>query len=141
MLGFSCLESLRQFGLDYAWQETATSAEQERDILLATLLLQTTALTPHPATSTSAFTELCNNPDNARLLGINSHADATWFLQEGMTALAGVVALQAEIMQLMGGPETGDTDKSPSTIPDILRQRLARAAAVGYRLDKFQRLG
>jgi hypothetical protein len=145
MLGFSddthCLAYLRQFGLDYAWQEIATSAEQERDIFLTTLLMQTTELSPHPATSGSAFAELCNDPDNARLLGINSHADETWFLQEGMTVLAGVIALQAELMQLMGEAEAGVTDRSSAAIPDILRQRLARAAAVGYRLDNFLRLG
>jgi hypothetical protein len=148
MLGFSddthCLAYLRQFGLDYAWQEIATSAEQERDIFLTTLLMQTTELSPHPATSASAFAELCNDPDNSRLLGINTHADETWFLREGMTALAGVVALQAELiqlMQLMGEAEAGVTDRSSAAIADILRQRLARAAAVGYRLDKFLSLG
>ncbi|MCK4509500.1 MAG: hypothetical protein KAU27_13200, partial [Desulfuromonadales bacterium] len=145
MLGFSddthCLQGLRQFGLDYAWQEIATSAEQERNIFLTTLLMQTTTLSPHPATSASAFAELCNNPDNARLLGINSHADETWFLQEGMTALAGIVALQAELMQLMRCSEARVTGRASTTIPGILRQRLARAAAVGYRLDKFLRLG
>ena len=58
-----------------------------------------------------------------------------------MAALAGVVALQAEIMQLMTQPEAEITDTSATAIPDILRQRLARAAAVGYRLDKFLNLG
>jgi hypothetical protein len=57
-----------------------------------------------------------------------------------MTALVGIVALQAEIMQLIQGVETGDTDKLSSAAPDILRQRLARAAAVGYQLDKFLNL-
>ncbi len=136
-----CLRYLRQFGLDYAWQEIATSAEQERDVFLATLLMQTSVLSPHPATNESAFATLCNDPDNAGLLGINSHADETWFMQEGMAALAGVVALQAEIMQLMTQPEAESTDTSATTIPDILRQRLVRAAAVGYRLDKFLNLG
>ncbi len=145
MLGFSddtrCLEYLCQFGLDYAWQEIATSAEQEREIFLTTLLMQTTELSPHPATSASAFAELCNDPDNSKLLGINTHADETWFLREGMTALAGVVALQAELMQLMRATEAARTDRFSATIADILRQRLARAAAVGYRLDKFLSLG
>jgi len=91
--------------------------------------------------SASAFTELCNNPENSRLLGINSHAGQNWFLQEGMTALAGVVALQAEIMSLTKGSKT-ETSRAPaSTSSGILRQRLARAAAIGYRLDKFLSLG
>ena len=91
--------------------------------------------------SESAFTELCNNPDNSRLLGINSHADERWFLQEGMTALAGVVALQAEIMPLTKDSKAEKSSASANTSSDILRQRLARAAAVGYRLDKFLSLG
>jgi glycosidase len=145
MLGFSddneCLACLCQFGLDYAWQESATSPAQERDIFLATLLLQTTGLSPHPANDEAVFTALCNDPVNGSLLGINSHADETWFLQEGMTALAGVVALQDEIMRLLNASEAEKTSASPRSTPDILRQRLARAAAVGYRLDKFLRLG
>jgi glycosidase len=135
------MESLRRFGLDFAWQESATTTEQERNIFLANLLLQTVTLTPHPATCEAAFTELCNDPGNARLLNINRHADETWFSQEGMTALAGGVALQAGIMQLLRKNEGKSTDKRAVVIADILRQRLARAAAVGYRLDKFLRLG
>ena len=145
MLGVSddneCLECLRQFGLDYAWQESVTSPEQERDVFLATLLMQTATQSPHPAMSESAFTQLCNNPDNSRLLGINSHADESWFLQEGMTALTGVIALQAEIMHLLSASGAEKTSASPGSIPGLLRQRLARAAAVGYRLDKFLSLG
>ncbi|MGK2904918.1 MAG: alpha-amylase family glycosyl hydrolase [Desulfuromonadales bacterium] len=140
MLGFpdgtDGLECLRRFGLDYAWQESITSAEQEREVFLATLLMQTAAQTCHPATSEAAFAELCNDPVNTRLLGINSHADKTWFLQEGMTAVAGAIALQAEIMSLINGGKDGGA-KAASSIAEILRQRLARAAGVGYRLDKF----
>ena len=145
ILGFSdgsdCLHCLRRFGLDYAWQESTTSASQERDVFLATLLMQTAALAPHPATSEATFAELCNDPVNAALLGINRHAGTTWFLQEGMTALAGVIALQAEILQLMSTTRSESSKDSASIIAEILRQRLARAAAVGYRLDKFLRIG
>jgi hypothetical protein len=137
----SIMETLRRFGLDFAWQESATTTEQERDFFLATLLLQTATLSPHPATCEAAFAELCNDPGNARLLNINRHADETWFSQEGITALAGIVALQAEIMQLQRKNEEKRTDKPAVVIADILRQRLARAAAVGYRLDKFLNLG
>jgi len=145
MLGLSddycCLQYLRRFGLDYAWQESTTSAEQQRDVFLATLLMQTSGLTPHPATSEKRFAELCNDPDNTGLLGINSHAGKTWFLQEGMTALAGAIALQAEIMHLMSEDGEADAKVSASATAEVLRQRLALAAAVGYRLDKFLRLG
>jgi glycosidase len=140
-LGFSddanCLESLRRFGLDYAWQDSVTSTVQERDVFLAILLMQTAALTPHPAISDAGFAALCNDPGNAGLLGINDHAGKTWFLQEGMTALAGAISLQAEITQLMTTDQTAGGKGSASAAAEILRQRLARAAAVGYRLDKF----
>ncbi len=137
----SCLETLRRFGLDFAWQESATTAEQERDIFLAILLLQTTTLAPHPATCDVTFAELCNDPENARLLGVNRHANETWFSQKGMTALAGIVALQSGLIQILGEKSATSTDISSAVISDILRQRQARAAAVGYRLDKFLRLG
>ena len=58
-----------------------------------------------------------------------------------MTALASIVALQAGIMQFLRKIEEERTDKPAVVIADILRQRQARAAAVGYRLDKFLRLG
>jgi len=103
--------------------------------------MQTSALSPHPATCDAAFAELCNDPGNAGLLGTNVHAGESWFSQEGMTALAGSVALQAEIAQLMSKSAAEKADKSAVAIADILRQRLARAAAVGYRLDKFLHLG
>ncbi len=136
-----CLELLRRFGLDYAWQESASSTRQEQEVFLAMLLLQTSALSPHPATSESAFSELCNAADNSRLLGINTHAYETWFSREGMTALAGVVALQAEVIQATKKFSTTSETGAASVISAILRQRLARAAAAGYRLDKFLRLG
>lgn len=145
MLGCSddarCLECLHSFGLDYAWRESATSAEQERDVFLTSLLMLASTRQPHPATSEASFAELINNPDHAGLLGINRHADQTWFTQEGMTVLAGVLALQAEIMQLMSRNETVDSQGSTIHVSDILRRRLARAAAAGYRLDKFLDLG
>jgi hypothetical protein len=135
------LESLRRFGLDFAWQESATSTEQERTIFLTNLLLQTATLSPHPATCEAAFAKLCKKPENAKLLNINRHADETWFSREGLTALAGIVALQSEIMQLLRKAEEETTAEPAVVIADILRQRLARAAAVGYRLDKFLYLG
>ncbi len=137
----SVMETLSRFGLDFAWQESATTTEHRRNVFLATLLLQTATLSPHPATCDTAFAELCNDPGNARFLNINKHADETWFSQEGITALAGVVALQAEIMQFPRRKDGKRTDEQAVIIADILRQRLARAAAVGYRLDKFLLLG
>jgi hypothetical protein len=91
---------------------------------------------PHPAVDAQAFAPLCQDRDNSRFLGVNRHQEQTWFLQEGMTALAGAIALQAGILQLRA-----DQGKEVPTIStaaaEHLRQRLARAAAVGYRLDKF----
>jgi glycosidase len=135
--GFRCLECLGHLGLNYSWQESATSAEQERTVFLTQLLMKTATQAPHAATCDAAFAALCNDPDNAGLLGINVHAGQSWFLKEGMSALAGVVALQAEILKLSHKRMTADPSSSVDVIPELLRQRLARAAAVGYRLDKF----
>jgi glycosidase len=136
-----CLELLRQFGLDFAWHESATNVNQEREVALAILLMQTATLVPHPAHDSAAFTHLCQAPENSRLLDINAHEGKVWFSREGMTAMAGAVALQARMSSFIGhdGAEAPDT---PSTATaEALRQRLARAAAVGYRLDKFLHLG
>ena len=139
--GTRCLQQLRQFGLDYAWQVSAASIDQERDIFLAMTLLGTTDLSPHPANSEPAFASLCRDPANAGLLGINTHAGTTWFVEEGMASLAGAVALQAGIMPLIHQQTQGRAKGPATAIAGVLRQRLARAAAVGYRLDKFLRLG
>jgi glycosidase len=139
--GIHCLQYLRQFGLDHAWQLSAASIDQERDRLLAMTLLETTDLSPHPSSSESAFASLCRASANAGLLGINTHAGTTWFVEEGMATLAGAVALQAGIIPLIH-QRAEVYAKAPATaIAEVLRQRLARAAAVGYRLDKFLRLG
>jgi glycosidase len=135
-----CLTWLRRFGLDYAWQEHASSPEQQRDYAITSVLMQTSTSYPHPADSAAAFAELCTSPALTGLLGINTHAGSTWFLQEGMTALAGAVALQAAIIPL-DQPEAAPGKAATAEIAGILRQRLARAAAVGYRLDKFLHLG
>jgi hypothetical protein len=131
-----CFELLRSFGLDFAWQESATSEDQNRVVFLATLLTKTDNLQPHPALDAYAFTQLCQDRDNRRVLGVNSHNEQTWFLQERMTAFAGTLALQAGIMQLGRVQEIGITDAT-ELAAECLRRRLARAAAVGYRLDKF----
>ncbi len=139
--GTRCLQTLRNFGLDYALQESAATAEQERDIFITLTLLQTADLAPHPASSESAFARLCSDPVNAGLLGINTHAGTTWFVQEGMATLAGAVALQAGIAPLLCPVEKDRSMGPANLIAEVLRQRLARAAAIGYRLDKFLRLG
>ena len=139
-LGFSdesrCFEVFGSYGLDFAWQESAASEDQRRTVFLATLLTKTADMQPHPAVDAQAFAPLCQDRDNSRFLGVNRHQEQTWFLQEGMTALAGAIALQAGILQLRA-----DQGKEVPTIStaaaEHLRQRLARAAAVGYRLDKF----
>jgi glycosidase len=135
--GVQLVELLWSLGLHYAWQESSSSPEQRRAVCLVPLLLETATQTPHPATCDAAFAKLCTTPDNAGLLGINMHANETWFLQEGMTTLAGGVALQAAITALREKSTTAATEETLSGIAEVLRQRLARAAAVGYRLDKF----
>ncbi len=50
-------------------------------------------------------------------------------------------SFQGRIMQLLSKNEAASTDTSAEVISDMLRRRLARAAAVGYRLDKFLDLG
>jgi glycosidase len=136
-----CLDFLCQHGLDFAWQESATEAGYENDVFLTLLLMQTATLVPHPANDAAAFTQLCQAPENAKFLGINTHNDQNWFSQEGMTALVGIVALQAEILPLIGQDKAVTSGTSTVVISELLRQRLARAAAVGYRLDKFLHLG
>lgn len=91
---------------------------------------------PHPAADAKVFTQLCQEADIGRFLGVNKHANQTWFLQERMTALAGAVALQAGVMQLQAS-HNKQVSVTSSSAAEQLRQRLARAAAVGYRLDKF----
>ena len=131
-----CVEVFRSFGLDFAWQESAAAEDQARTVFLATLLTKTAGMQPHPAVDAHTFTHLCQDRDNRKFLGVNKHEDQTWFLQEGMTALAGAVALQAGVMQLRAG-QGKEVDAISAAAAEHLRQRLARAAAVGYRLDKF----
>ena len=104
------------------------------------LLMQTPTQPLHPATNDPAFAELVTDPKNAGLLGINHHAGQSWFAKEGLAALAGAVALQAALMQLMSPDSTVKPKVMATLIPERLRERLARAAAVGYRLDKFLHL-
>ena len=139
--GAQCLEVLRRFGCDYAWQELATTADQERDVFIATLLMKISADSQHPATCEAAFEKLCHDPGNTNLIGINKHAGETWFSREGMTALIGAVALQADIMQRVAVNPAGNAGPPTTAVHDLFRRRLARAAAVGYRLDKFLNLG
>ena len=135
-----CLDLLRGFGLDFAWQESAASQAQTRDVFLGMLLMQTPALPLHPATNDPAFAEFVTDPKNAGLLGINRHAGQSWFAKEGLAALAGSVALQATLMLISSPDITEQTKVMATLIPERLRERLARAAAVGYRLDKFLHL-
>ena len=136
-----CLELLQRFGLDFAWRESASSPAQETEVFLGMLLLQLPAGSLHPATSDPAFAELVTDPRLAGLLGVNSHAGQRWFSQEGLAALAGAVALQAALMSLLYPRDAAEPETVESLIPERLRERLARAAAVGYRLDKFTQLG
>jgi hypothetical protein len=136
-----CLELLTSFGLDFAWRESASSPAQTTDVFLAMLLLQTPASPLHPAISDQLFAELFTDPQNSRLLGINHHAGQSWFSREGLASLAGAVALQAALMPLASLSSIEEPDITAALISERLRERLARAAAVGYRLDKFLHLG
>jgi glycosidase len=139
-LGFSdesrCFEVFGSYGLDFAWQESAALEDQDRTVFLATLLTRTAGMQPHPAIDAQAFAQLCQSHDNSKFLGVNRHEEQTWFLQECMTALAGAIALQAGILQLRTG-QGKEVTAIATAAAEHLRQRLARAAAVGYRLDKF----
>ncbi len=136
-----CLDLLRRFGLDFAWQESSTSQAETRDVFLGMLLMQIPAQPLHPATSDPVFAEFVTDPKNAGLLGINHHAGQSWFAKEGLAAMAGAVAFQAALMHLLSPDTTEEPDITAALIPERLRERLARAAAVGYRLDKFLHLG
>lgn len=134
-----CLEFLCRFGLDHGWHENALTVDETRDIALALLLMRTPAAS-HPATDGTAFTHLCYDPDHAGLLGINQHGNDLWFNRERMTSFAGTLALHAAI-GLGGRAKPGHDRDILAHIAETLRRRLARAAAVGYRLDKFLQLG
>jgi glycosidase len=136
----SYLEHLKSFGLDYAWQEASSTPEQQNSTFVAMLLMRTSGLSPDPAIDEATFAQLCTDPSNASFLGINVHAGERWIVQESLVALAGAVALQAELMQLQA-KEVVLRNESEESIAEVLRQRLARAAAVGYRLDKFLKMG
>jgi len=135
-----CLDLLRGFGLDFAWQESAASQAQTRDVFLGMLLMQTPTQALHPATNDPAFAELVTDPKNAALLGINRHAGQSWFAKEGLAALTGCVALQAALMIISSPQVTEQPKVMARLIHERLRERLALAAAVGYRLDKFLHL-
>jgi hypothetical protein len=136
-----CLDLLCRFGLDFAWRESAATPAQALDVSLGMLLMQTSAGSARPASNDPAFYELVEDPQNADLLGINRHAGQRWFSREGMAALAGAVALQAALVPLASPPDVATPEGATSMISERLRERLARAAAVGYRLDKFVQLG
>lgn len=129
---------INKIGLDYAWREHVSNKEKERAISLAMLLLRTAE--SNPATDDELFAELCTDTANKELLGINEHAGDRWFNREGMISVAGAVALQAAVLGLE--KNLASIDKAAfSEIAEKLRQRLARATAVGFKLDKFISLG
>jgi glycosidase len=130
-----CLTFIKKTGLDFAWQQQADTSEKNRLAFVALLLLNTSSAAP--GTDDKVFAELCTDSSNSALLGVNHHAGTTWFNREGMIALAGTVALQAALKHLSEDSAAPDIEE----LAEKLRQRLARATAVGYRLDKFLVLG
>ncbi|MEJ2469809.1 MAG: alpha-amylase family glycosyl hydrolase [Desulfuromonadales bacterium] len=131
------LALLREFGLDRAWRETILTDGQKRDHALTWLLMKTASQDPHPATSDETFAALCTDVAQRDWLGINQHAGQTWFVAERMAALAGALAWQ----KLLLARSAAARKRILPQVCDLLRHRLARASAVGYRLDKFLRLG
>ncbi|MBW2477708.1 MAG: hypothetical protein JRE63_10355 [Deltaproteobacteria bacterium] len=67
------------------------------------------------------------------MIGLHEYAGERFFNREGMMALCAALAIQAD--WTLGRP-TGPGRPGPEPL-ETFRGRLARAAAVGYRLDNF----
>ena len=138
--GPQCFELLCEFGLDGAWKEMARSEDQALLIDLTVLLLQSGEQQPHPAINDKAFVDFITARKAARILGINQYAGQTWFSKEGIGMLTGGIALQYAMMTRLASPDTASPRQNDQFVSECLRQRLPRAAALGYRLDKFLNL-
>jgi hypothetical protein len=125
---------LQRFGLDYAWHQSVEKRQQQT-VVLALQLLDVSAKAA--ATDDAAFAKLLQEPVNQKFLGINNYQGTIWFNRERFTALATSIALRAALHQQL---ETCHSSEI-SEVAERLRRRLARAAAVGYQLEKFLLLG
>ena len=140
-VGLESTALLEQFGLDYAWREQAQQQDVDEsagEIAAFTLLLAKTAkMTPHPALEQQAFKSLCDDESLHPLLGVNQHQQARYFSKERMTSLIGALAMQAGIESLLATADPAQQAVTAAKLSETARDRLARAAAVGYRLDKL----
>jgi len=132
-----CDAFLTHFGIDLAWREASVTPIEHRDRQIALLLLRSTALTAHPALDDHSLAQLIRDTDGRELLGIHRHAGTTWFNREAMASLCGALALQAGWLGFACDAVQPANESPTTTLLETLRRRLARAAAVGYRLDKF----
>ena len=132
-----CDAFLTHFGVDLAWREASASPVEQRDRQIALLLLRANGLTPHPALDDQSLARLISGADGRELLGIHQHGGTTWFNREAMAALCGALALQAGWREYQALAAKPSAKGGGSPYLEMLRRRLARAAAVGYRLDKF----
>jgi glycosidase len=133
--GQALLSKLEDFGLDFAWREGCGTTAELRDLALTRLLLRHPAgesAASDPALNRATFTALCRDPQNATLLGVNSQEGRRWFVRERMAAVTGALALRTWLAL-----ERDDDTAWRASALDRHRQRLARAAAVAYRLDRF----
>ena len=127
---------LQRLGLDHAWQEVLSGPDDQRNLNLSLILLETEGMHPHPALSDVALAELIRTSRVAALTGLNEYAGERFFNREGMMTLCAALAVQADWNP--GQPTSLSRPSSESL--ETFRGRLARAAAVGYRLDKFIQL-
>jgi glycosidase len=121
------------FGLDLAWQE-ALPEHARADKELVRLLLLTADSLPHPAGDRIALSDLIDDPRAQAWLGVNQHAQETWFDRDRMFRLCG-----AFVVQRLGLP-TGSVLRLAADL-ERFKRRVEQAEAWGYRLDKFLALG
>ncbi|MBW2451480.1 MAG: alpha-amylase [Deltaproteobacteria bacterium] len=124
---------MQRLGLDHAWHEVLSEPGDRRNLNLSWILLEAEAMDPHPARSETALAELVGTSRVATVIGLNEYAGERFFNREGMMALCAALAIQAD--WTLGRP-TGPGRPGPEPL-ETFRGRLARAAAVGYRLDNF----
>ncbi len=132
--GASVWTQLGHFGLNYAWREACTTDDDRWDQALAETLVMIDVRSPHPAYSAESFSELVRSPEVMPLLGVHEHAGDTWFNRERMAGLCGALVIQSEWLSTVSSEADRPEDLDAL---EMYRHRLARAAAVGYRLDNF----
>ena len=126
------------YGLGMAWHEQILTPSDRQAMFLINQLCRIQEQEPDPATDHEAFLRMVTQPNVPEILGMHEFADKTWITREGITAFAGGLALRSVIKEEIRSSTTSETKKNLSHAVSLsLRERLAHAAAVGYRLDKF----